>query len=83
MSRFDEPQFEPLLELLRAHIRKEKYGVCARAGYPYAARSFLRYLERRGRALESVTPADLERYLNFTFSPSTVSGNTKRRWKCP
>lgn len=42
MSRFDEPQFEPLLERLRRHLRKERYGKCARTGYVYAARSFLR-----------------------------------------
>jgi integrase/recombinase XerD len=64
MSRFDEPQFEPLLDLLRAHIREEHYGVCARWSYPYAARCFLRELERRGRAVGSVSPADLERYLD-------------------
>lgn len=64
MSRFDEPQFEPLLEKLRAHIREERYGKCARAGYPYAARSFLRYLERRGQSLEQITPADVDRYLD-------------------
>lgn len=63
MSRFDEPQFEPVLDRLRAHIRTEQYGICAKFSYPYAARCFLRYLERRGGALESLTPADLERYL--------------------
>jgi integrase/recombinase XerD len=63
MSRFDEPQFEPVLDRLRAHIRTEQYGICAKFSYPYAARCFLRYLERRGGALESVRPADLERYL--------------------
>jgi integrase/recombinase XerD len=63
MSRFTEPQFEPLLARLRAHIREERYGACAKWSYPYAARCFLRDLERRGQPLESVTPADLERYL--------------------
>ena len=63
MSRFSEPQFEPRLEKLRAHLREERYGKCARAGYVYAARSFLRYLERRELQLEAVTPAVLERYL--------------------
>ena len=64
MSRFNEPQFEPLLEKLRIHLREERYGKCARFGYPYAARSFLRYLERRGVSLEAVTRAELERYLD-------------------
>lgn len=63
MSRFDEPQYEPLLQKLREHLRAQRYGVCARAGYPYAARSFLRYLELRGSSLEAVTPALLDRYL--------------------
>lgn len=64
MSRFDEPQFEPVLDRLREHIRKERYGRCARVSYPYAARSFLRHLERRGQSLGAVKPADLERYLH-------------------
>jgi hypothetical protein len=50
MSRFDEPQYEPLLEKVRA----QRYGACARASYPYAARSLLRYLERRGWSLATV-----------------------------
>jgi site-specific recombinase XerD len=45
-------------------LREERYGKCARFGYPYAARSSLRYLERRGQSIESVTPTDLERYLD-------------------
>ena len=64
MSRFDEPQFEPLLEKLRTHLREERYGTCARFSYPYAARSFLRYLEHRGQSLEAVTSADVDRYLD-------------------
>jgi integrase/recombinase XerD len=64
MSRFNEPQFEPLLEKLRTYLREERYGACARFGYPYAARSFLRYLQHRGQSLEEVTPADVDRYLD-------------------
>ncbi len=64
MSRFNEPQFEPLLEKLRTYLREERYGECARFSYPYAARSFLRYLEHRGQSVEAVTPAELERYLD-------------------
>ncbi len=64
MSRFDEPQFEPLLEKLRIHLREERYGKCAQFGYPYAARSFLRYLEHRGQSVEEVRSADLDRYLD-------------------
>ena len=64
MSRFDEPQFEPLLEKLRTHLREERYGECARFSYPYAARSFLRYLEHRGQSVEEVTSADVDRYLD-------------------
>jgi site-specific recombinase XerD len=63
MSRFTEPQYEPLLEKLRAHLRQERYGCCARVSYPYAARCFLRYLERRGWEVESVTSAQVDRYL--------------------
>lgn len=64
MSRFNEPQFEPLLEKLRTYLREERYGECARFGYPYAARSFLRYLQHRGQSLEEVTPAEVDRYLD-------------------
>ena len=64
MSRFDEPQFEALLERLLIHLRQENYGKCARFGYPYAARLFLRYLERRGQRLEEVTSTALDRYVN-------------------
>lgn len=63
MSRFDEPQYEPLLEKLRIHLRAQRYGVCARVNYPYAARRFLRYLERRHRTIESVTPQQVHGYL--------------------
>ena len=29
MSRFDEPQYEPLLEKVREHLRAQRYGACA------------------------------------------------------
>jgi len=52
------------LEKVREHLSAQRYGACARASYPYAARSFLRYLERRGWSLESVTPERLDRYVS-------------------
>lgn len=64
MSRFNEPQFEPLLEKLRTHLCEERYGKCARFSYPYAARAFLRYLERRGVGVRAVTTAQVEQYLD-------------------
>jgi integrase/recombinase XerD len=80
MSRFTEPQFEPLLARLRAYIREERYGACARYAYPYAARCFLRDLERRGQTVESVSPLDLERYLD-SLRLKRRRGPTPAQWR--
>jgi hypothetical protein len=66
-----EPQFSPWLARLQEHFRAEHYGRGAAHNYPYAVREFLRDLERRRRTVESVSPTDLERYLD--------SLNLKRR----
>lgn len=49
---------------LRDHLREERYSRCVAVNYPTDARRFLRHLARRGQALESVSPADVERYLD-------------------
>ncbi|MEP6610169.1 MAG: site-specific integrase, partial [Burkholderiaceae bacterium] len=59
-----EASFEPWLTRLRAHLREERYSHWATWNYVTAARRFLRALERRGQALESVSAADVERYLD-------------------
>jgi integrase/recombinase XerD len=63
MSR-SEPQFEPLLAQLRDHFREQRYSFGVMWNYPVAVRRFLRRLERRGRKIESVTVADVERHLD-------------------
>ncbi len=52
------------LARLRQHLQEERYSRDVVRNYPSAARRFLRDLERRGHALESVSPADVERYLD-------------------
>ena len=63
MSR-SEPSLEPQLARLRAHLREERYSRWVTWNYVTAARRFLRALERRGQPLESVSAADVERYLD-------------------
>lgn len=62
------PQSESLISLwlgrLRQHLREERYSRWVAQNYPHAARCFLRDLERRGQALEAVSPADVEHYLD-------------------
>ena len=52
------------LARLRQHLQEERYSRDVARNYPHAARGFLRDLQRRGQALESVSPADVERYLD-------------------
>jgi integrase/recombinase XerD len=52
------------LARLRLHLQEERYSCCAARNYSHDARCFLRHLVRRGQALESVSPADVEHYLN-------------------
>lgn len=63
MSR-SESAFGPWLARLKEHLREERYSRDVARNYPHAARCFLRDLERRGQALESVSPADVEHYLD-------------------
>lgn len=63
MSR-SEPEFEPLLKKLRNHLLDHGYGTGARFNYPHVARPFLRYLATRKQTIESVTAADVARYLD-------------------
>ena len=52
------------LARLRQHLQDERYSRDVARNYPHAARRFLRNLERRRQALESVSPADVEHYLD-------------------
>jgi integrase/recombinase XerD len=59
-----EPQFRPVLARLQEHFREEHYGHGTVWNYPVAVRRFLRVLERRGQAVGTVTPADVDRHLD-------------------
>lgn len=59
-----EPQFRPWLALLQEHFREQRYSWGAAQNYPYAVRRFLRDLGRRGQVVESVSPTDVENYLD-------------------
>jgi integrase/recombinase XerD len=63
MSR-SEPQFEPLLTMLRKHLLEQRYGSGARFNYPHVARPFLRYLAKRRQPIELVSAVDVARYLD-------------------
>jgi len=52
------------VEQLCQHLQQERYSRCVARNYPHDARCFLRYLVRRGQALQSVSPADVEHYLD-------------------
>jgi site-specific recombinase XerD len=56
--------FHPWLARLRQHIQEERYSNSIAKKYPPAVRSFLQDLQRREKALESVSPADVEHYLD-------------------
>ncbi|MDQ2950572.1 MAG: tyrosine-type recombinase/integrase [Acidobacteriota bacterium] len=63
MSR-SEPEFEPLLTKLRQHLLEQRYGSGARFNYPHVARPFLRHLAKNGQVIETVSAADVARYLD-------------------
>jgi site-specific recombinase XerD len=62
MSR-SEPQCDGWLCRVREHLQEERYSQGVVRNYPIAVRRFLRHLEQRGQAVESVAPADVEHYL--------------------
>lgn len=49
---------------LRDHLRVEKYSRSVTFNYPSDARRFMRYLARRKQTLESVSLADVDRYVS-------------------
>lgn len=53
-----------LIARLREHLQAERYGRSSARNYPSDARRFLRYLARRGQSIESVSPADIDHYVN-------------------
>jgi integrase/recombinase XerD len=63
MSQSESP-ITVWLARLREHLQEERYSRWVARNYPHAARCFLRDLERRGQVLESVSPADVEHYLD-------------------
>jgi integrase/recombinase XerD len=63
MSR-SEPSFEPWLAKLREHVQAHRYGIGVAQNYPFVIRRFLRNLKRRQQAIETVSPSDVEHYLD-------------------
>jgi site-specific recombinase XerD len=59
-----EPAFEPWLAKLREHVQVHRYGVGVAQNYPVAIRRFLRNLKRRRQAIETISPSDVEHYLD-------------------
>jgi site-specific recombinase XerD len=61
-------QFESLIDLwlakLRQHLLEERYSRRVVLNYSVSVRAFLHDLEHRGQTLESLTPADVEQYLD-------------------
>ncbi len=56
------PCSSPWIAPLREHLAEKRYVPRVVLKYEFAARCFLRHLQRRGRAIEAVLPADVERY---------------------
>ena len=61
---YTELRFLPFIIRLREHVHQQRYSFGVTQNYPVAIRRFLRDLERRGRRVESVSPADVESYLD-------------------
>ena len=61
---YAELRFLPFIIRLREHFHEQRYSFGVTQNYPVAVRRLLRNLERRGRRVESVTPADVESYLD-------------------
>lgn len=59
-----ESHHDILIARLREHLQAQRYGRCTARNYPSDARRFLRYLERRRQSIESVSPGDIEHYVN-------------------
>jgi integrase/recombinase XerD len=63
MSQSDA-QCDLWLSRFQEHLQAERYSQGVIRNYPFAVKRFLCNLERRGQTLESVSPADVERYLS-------------------
>ena len=64
---YTELRFLPFIIRLREHFHEQRYSFGVTQNYPVAVRRFLRNLERCGRRVESVTPADVESYLDTAW----------------
>ncbi len=49
---------------LREHLQEERYSRCVARNYPSDARRFLNCLARRGQSVESVSPSDIDHYVD-------------------
>jgi hypothetical protein len=61
---YTELRFLPFILRLRDHFHQQSYSFGVTQNYPVAVRRFLRNLERRGRRVESISPAEVESYLD-------------------
>lgn len=79
MSR-SEPQCDLWLSRFREHLQEERYSPGVVHNYPVATRRFLRHLDGCEQAVESVSPADVERYLSALGAERGVpfSNGTRR-----
>jgi len=62
MSRA-KSQLDPWIARLQENLRNERYSRSILKSYTYLVRRFLRELEHRDQALESVSPGDVETYV--------------------
>jgi hypothetical protein len=61
---YTELRFLPFIVRLREHFHQQRYSFGVTQNYPVAVRRFLRDLERPDRRVESVSPAEVESYLD-------------------
>ena len=81
MSR-TESQLEPWIAQLQEHLRNERYSRSVLKSYTNAVRRFLRELERRDQALESVSPGDVKIYVDALRRKQTGKPiSQQERWR--
>ena len=71
----------PWIRRLQEHLRNERYSRSILSSYPNAARCFIRETERRNQSLETVSPADVDEYLDALRLKRGRKKTTKQiRW---
>jgi len=81
MSRA-KSQLDPWIARLQENLRNERYSRSVLKSYTYLVRRFLRELEHRDQALESVSPGDVETYVEALRRKCTGKPLSQReRWR--